>query len=256
MLDCDLQGAGILVTRPAHQAAELCTLIESVNGVALRFPALEIQPPADQTTPGSLLRQAGIMIFVSPNAVTYGLKLLQGGRLSTQLTLGAVGKATAKVLQAAGYRVDLIPTERFDSEGLLALPGLQRFSGEKIVIVRGEGGRPLLGDSLRERGAEVVYAEVYRRVCPDLDPSHLLQRWSGDVSLIIATSNDILMNIKNIFGDGGWPQLRRTPLLVISERMVELAEKLGFETILRAENAADQILLGRACHWLAQNMKR
>ncbi len=256
MLDCDLLGAGILVTRPAHQAEELCALIESLNGVALRFPAMQIQPPADEVTPGALLLGAsGMMIFISPNAVNYGLQLLQGKRLSARLMLGAVGKATAQALHEAGYRVDLLPVERFDTEGLLALPELQRISGENIVIVRGEGGRPLLGDSLRERGAEVVYAEVYRRVCPDVDPSSLLRRWQRDVTLVITTSNDILLNLKKILGDKGWPQLRRTPLLVISERMVEMAEKMGFETILRADNAANPIVLECACDWLVLNLK-
>ncbi len=257
MPDCDLQGAGILVTRPAHQAAGLCTLIESRNGLALRFPALEIQPAADQLTAATLLRQAsGIVIFVSPNAVKHGLRLMQGNALSAQLTLGAVGKATAKALQEAGYKVDLMPSERFDSEGLLALPDLQQISGKEIVIVRGVGGRPLLGDSLQERGAEVVYAEVYRRVCPDAAPSSLLRRWEEDVHLVIATSIEILMNLRRMLGSNGWSRLQRTPLLVISERMLQKAEVLGFETILRAKDASDLAVVDCVCDWMTGNAKR
>ncbi|MEN8179792.1 MAG: uroporphyrinogen-III synthase [Pseudomonadota bacterium] len=254
MPDCDLQRAGILVTRPAHQAAGLCSLIESHNGVALRFPALEILPPEDEGTPTSILREAsGLMIFVSPNAVTYGLQLLGGKAFLAKLTLGAVGKATAKALEEAGYGVDLLPSGQFDSEGLLALPELQQVAGEKIVVVRGVGGRALLGDRLRERGADLVYAEVYRRACPDVAPSPLLDRWDMEVSLVTATSNDILANLKRILGPKGWPQLKQTPLLVISERMLEMAEKMGFETILRANNAGNQVILGRVCHWIKQH---
>ncbi|MDJ0806242.1 MAG: uroporphyrinogen-III synthase [Gammaproteobacteria bacterium] len=252
MSDCDLRRAGILVTRPAHQAVGLCELIESCNGVALRLPALEILPPADQARASARLGEtADIVIFVSPNAVRFGLPLLNAQRISAELTLGAVGKATALALKEQGYRVDLIPDRRFDSEGLLALPELQSVSGKRILVVRGEGGRPLLGDALRERGADLVYAEVYRRVCPHVDPTPLLERWERDVHLVTATSNDILLNLQRMIGEKGWPLLRRTPLLVISERMVELAESLGFATIVRAENAADRVILTRVCDWIS-----
>ncbi|MEA3242729.1 MAG: uroporphyrinogen-III synthase, partial [Pseudomonadota bacterium] len=42
-----LQGVGVLVTRPAHQADSLCELIRQQGGTAIRFPVLEIRPPAD-----------------------------------------------------------------------------------------------------------------------------------------------------------------------------------------------------------------
>ena len=250
LTDCDLHRAGILVTRPAHQAAGLCGLIESHNGVAIGFPALEILPPVDQALPASQLHQAsGIVIFVSPNAVQFGLRLLGDERLSPELTLGAVGNATAKALTDAGYRVDLVPQGRYDSEGLLALPALRRVAGKPVLIVRGVGGRPLLGESLQQRGADLVYAEVYRRACPDTDPSGLLARWSGEVSLVTATSNEVLENLRTILGVEGWPLLRRTPLLVISERMQAMAREMGFERILLAEQAADQAILQCICDW-------
>lgn len=248
--DCNLNGAGILVTRPAHQAAGLCALIESHHGVAVRFPALEIQPPADEVRAGTILQEAaGIVIFVSPNAVVYALKLLRGESLSPRLMLGAVGKGTARVLREAGYRIDLLPTEQYDSEGLLALPELQQVSDKEIVIVRGVGGRPLLGNELKERGADVVYAEVYRRACPVVDPKPILDRWDRDLDLVIATSNEILLNLQRLLGQRGWPLLKQTPLLVISKRMAAQAEGLGFETILLAKNASNPDILERICDW-------
>lgn len=248
--DCDLRRTGILVTRPAHQAAGLCELIESHNGVALRFPGLEILPPPDPAPAAAVLREPmDLLIFVSPNAVTQGLRLLAEA-LPSRPVVGAVGKATAHALEAAGWRVDLLPEHQFDSEGLLALPELRRISGKRVVIVRGEGGRPLLGDTLRERGADLVYAEVYRRVCPDADPSELLTAWDSEVGLVTATSNDILSNLWRIFGPAGRPRLKRTPLLVISERMQALAGELGFAHVLRADNPGDPVIFRRICDWL------
>ena len=248
--DCDLKGLGILVTRPAHQAAGLCDLIEAQGGRAEKFPALEILPPRDPASARtSLLEARGVLIFVSPNAVNFGLRLLQGSSLPEQALLAAVGKGTALALREAGYPVDLIPAERFDSEGLLALPELQQLAGRQVVIVRGDGGRALLGDTLQQRGAELVYAEVYRRHCPRGDPADLLYRWDQIVDLVTVTSNEVLRNLINLLGEVGWRQLKRTPLLVISQRMQIEAENLGFETILRAQNASNAAILKQLCVW-------
>jgi uroporphyrinogen-III synthase len=240
-----------LVTRPTHQAAGLSSLIEAHQGRAVAFPALDILPAQDPAHAKSNLQaEVDILIFVSPNAVAYGLQLLNGD-LPSRIRLGAVGKGTAMALQKAGYAVDLLPAERFDSEGLLALPELQHVKDRRVVIVRGEGGRPLLADRLRERGAEVDYAEVYTRARPTMDPGPLLAHWERDVQLVTTTSIDVLINLQQILGRRGWPLLRQTPLLVISQRMQEMAEELGFQNILRAQSAGDEAILARLCEWMA-----
>ncbi len=254
---CDLQGEGILVTRPVHQAQELCDLIEARGGRPVPFPALEILPPRDREQASDILRQArGWVIFVSPNAVNYGLALLEEAAFPLGVKLGTVGKSTAKALRTAGHAVDLLPRERFDSEGLLALPELTRITGQQVVIVRGEGGRPLLGDTLTARGAEVVYAEVYRRHCPEIVPAPLLRRWEREVALVTATSKDILVNLISILGPEGWTLLRQTPLLVISERMKREAEQIGFGTILVARKADSLSIVERLCEWAEQQSAR
>jgi uroporphyrinogen-III synthase len=42
-----LDGVGVLVTRPAHQAEQLCALVEQQGGTAIPFPVLEIGEPLD-----------------------------------------------------------------------------------------------------------------------------------------------------------------------------------------------------------------
>jgi len=171
---CDLDGAGILVTRAAHQADGLCQLIRNQGGRAIKFPTLEILAPADPEPLKKLISgisECHIAIFISPNAVSWRLGYLRDTGLPEGLKLAAVGSSTARALAAAGYTVDIVPDVQFDSEALLATPELQSVQGKRIIIFRGEGGRALLGDTLVERGADVVYAEVYRRACPDVDPS-------------------------------------------------------------------------------------
>jgi uroporphyrinogen-III synthase len=215
---------------------------------------LLIHPPASPETAAARLVSHGpyhIAVFISPNAVRYGLELLHGGSLPGNPLIAAVGKGTARALEAAGVAVDILPRERFDSEALLETPELRGLEGRRVLILRGNGGRPLLGDDLRARGAEVVYAEVYRRECPDADAGPLLRHWSDQVQVVTATSCEILENLTAIFGEAGRTRLTATPLVVISERMRGVAQALGFREIILARRAEDGAIVDALCHWVA-----
>ena len=252
--DCNLSGIGVLVTRPAHQGEELCRLIRSHGGRPIRFPALAIHGPEDPAALRALLagiERYDIVIFVSSNAVRHGLELM-GGVLPGSLRVAAVGTGTARALAAHGIDVNLVPEKQFDSEALLALPALQQVAGKRILIIRGNGGRPLLGDTLRERGAEVVYAEVYRRVCPETDAAPLLARWRPEIRIVTATSLELLNNLVVLLGEAGRTLLQETPLVVVSVAMRQRAEELGCRHVLLAPRAEDAALVAAVCDW-AQN---
>jgi len=238
----------VLVTRPAAQAEELCRLVEAAGGRAVRFPAVAITPIENQEPARLLLNQSwDLILFISRNAVEHCLPLLPGHRLPAGPTLAAVGRATAEALAAAGRPPTLLPTGRFDSESLLALPHLDSLSGKRVLIVRGQGGRPLLGDTLSERGAEIAYAEVYRRVLPNADPTLLIMRWQHDVQLATATGGEILDNLLTLVGMMGRARLLATPLIVVSERTARTARHLGFVQVELAERASDEAIVDALC---------
>ncbi len=229
-----LAGLGILVTRPEAQARELIRALEARGARVLHLPALEIAPPADPRTARRRLedwRRYDLAIFVSANAVRGALGLLGGG-LPPGPELAAVGPATARTLAEAGAQAVQVP-ERADSEGLLALPRLRQVAGERILIVRGEGGREHLARELAARGARVAYAEVYRRRPAAVDPGPILARWrSGEISLVIATSAESLAALATVLGPAGRPLLQGTPLVVISDAMIQRARALGIRAAL------------------------
>lgn len=245
-VDGPLKGRGVLVTRPAHQVEGLCRLIEAADGRAVRFPALEIRPTEHPEQARALLAQSwDWCVFVSANAVEQALGLM--GRLRAGARIAAIGQATAQALAAAGYPVDLVPDGRFDSEALLESEAMHQVAGQRILIVRGEGGRGLLGETLQSRGASLAYAEVYRRVRPDLDPAPLIARWTREVDAVVATSGEVLDNLVILLGAVGREWLLATPLVVISPRMVEQARQLGFSRVEVADAAQDAALVAALC---------
>lgn len=246
---CDLGGLSILVTRPEEQAAALCELIQAARGRPIRFPALEIRGPADKrAVRGQLadLRSVDLLIFVSANAVHYAFPQMPDS-IPLDLPLAAVGKATASALESHGLEPTLVPHDSVDSEGLLALPQLQHMTGKRVLIVRGNGGRELLRDTLQQRGAEVGYVEVYRRQLPQRNPANLIRNWHSMAEAVCVTSVQILDNLFTLLGEQGKPLLQATPLAVASTRIAEHAAALGCNTIYVADSAIDRDMLKALC---------
>ena len=106
-----LHGVGVLVTRPQQQAMPLCRLLETEGASTFRLPAIEITALSDRRTLAARLGPLAnfeLIIFSSANAVRFGAVLLEQKR---DLTLAAIGSATARALNQAGYRVAVQPAD-------------------------------------------------------------------------------------------------------------------------------------------------
>ena len=246
-----LQGLRILVTRPAHQAAHLCELISAAGGVPLLLPVLAVEDPAD---PGPALAvvqrlsEFDIAVFVSTNAVEKGVALIRRhGGVPARLRLAAVGQRTAQALLQQCGRIDIQAPPPYNSEALLAAAALQALRDKRIVIFRGVGGRELLAETLRQRGARVDYAEVYRRVKPDVRLADIVPQ-TAKLDIVMVTSQDGLQNLvemANLEQRREW--LLNTQLAVISPRVAQLAARLGFKhPALTASQASDEAMVA-AC---------
>jgi uroporphyrinogen-III synthase len=244
-----LQDLGVLVTRPAHQAANLARLIRDAGGEPILFPVLEILDPSDQTAllaTLSRLDSFDLAIFISPNAVNKAMNLILARRSwPASLGVAAIGKGSRRELLRYGMDNVLVPESRFDSEGLLALPILQNMQGRRVVIFRGEGGRELLGDTLVARGALLEYAECYRRSKPVLDAAPLLHRWArGEIHAVTVTSGESLHNLFDLLGKLGQQWLRKTPLFAPHEKIAALGASLGLESVIVTPEGDEGMLAG------------
>ncbi|MGI9234582.1 MAG: uroporphyrinogen-III synthase [Woeseiaceae bacterium] len=221
MTEAALKGVGVLVTRPRPQALELVAAIEQAGGSAFCFPVLDIAAMDENVVSANAasLPRPDIVIFVSRNAVEYGLKYSDGGKLA------AIGPATAAAIASAGRIVDLQPANGYDSEHLLEEPELSDVAGKQIRIIRGGAGRELLAEELTSRGANVDYLSVYERRLPAASAqtlSDLESRWrQGNINVITAMSVQSFRNLVTLLPPWCQGQLESTPLVTPAGRVLK-----------------------------------
>jgi uroporphyrinogen-III synthase len=254
-----LAGRTIVVTRPLAQAGPLAEAIAAAGGEALTFPLLEISPAADPqplAAAAARLDHYALAVFISPNAVDHSLPvLLARAPWPAGLVPAAVGQGTVRALAAQGIAGCVAPRERFDSEALLALPELQaaRVAGRRVAIFRGDGGRELLADTLRQRGAQVDCITCYRRSGPADGVQPLLDAWrAGRLDALTVSSSEGLRYLVDLLDGEGRAFLAATPLFVPHARIAESARALGLSNIILTDAADAGILAGlRAYNWPA-----
>lgn len=223
-----LAGCTIAVTRPPEQATKLTAAIEAAGGVVISFPLLDIQALPDLSGFHHAIMPLKFdwVIFISSNAVQHGMPLLKQTGVPPSLKFAAIGPTTAASLHGFGITQVLTPQERFDSESLLALDAFQNMQAKRVLIVRGVGGREVLAETLRQRGAEVVFGECYRRVNPQSSAQVLAQAYDeGKLQGIVVTSSEALRFLLDLGQSAPW--LQGTPLFVNHARIAEQAQAAG-----------------------------
>lgn len=255
MANLPLAGLKIAVTRPRDQSVHLAQRIEQAGGIPVLFPLLDIAAVKDNQTLHeqiSRLAQFKLAIFISPNAVQYGMAAIRAaGELPKNLKIATVGQGSASALRDLGIANIIAPTERFDSESLLALPELQNITGWHIIIFRGDGGRELLGDTLRARGATIEYAACYQRSKPQQSAAALLD---ATPDAITVTSSEALAHLWQMLDANGQAALRHTPLFVPHMRIAGLAHQQGWRQV-QLSGSGDDGLLAALIAWAHQRIE-
>lgn len=247
----------VLVTRPKQQGEPLVKMLKEKGVDAVSFPTLDITPkpltPMEQNSVEGLDSFSHV-ICVSANAARLGLALLSDywPQWPVEQRWIAVGPATHTAMQGWGLGDVGFPQGASHSEGVLALESLQELHDQKVLILRGVSGRELLAETLRQRGAEVEYLELYERVKP-IAPPTILAEWlcSEPKKAIVVTSGDGLKNLlalaqesQNAIGETELERtLYQTQLVVVSPRLADFAKGKGFAKVAVAEGASDHAIV-------------
>jgi len=248
-----LQGLKVMITRPEHQAEGLRQLIAEAGGIPYLYPLLSIQPTAEPQSLASILNHLDhfhLAIFVSPNAVIFGMELIHAhGGLPIDMRTATVGQGSAQVFrQLSGFDVDYCPETDFSSEGLLALPALQQVRGQRILIFRGQSGREKLAESLRQGGAEVHYMPVYQRQPAKCDAEQLAEAiQQKKIDIISLTSSAALDHLFSLVE----PELLLAmPFVVINSRLARRLQEQGVTgEIIVSPQASDVGILETLQQW-------
>ncbi len=238
-----LAGIGVLVTRPARQAAGFAQKLAALGAVPVIFPAIVILPPANAESLARAqaeLDRYDFAVFVSGNAVEYGVA--DAATWPPTLAALAPGPGTAAALAAVGISNVRIPTTTFDSSGLLALPEFAHVGGKRVAIFRGSGGRDELGDTLRARGARVDYIECYRRARPETGAAGLVEAFrDGRIDAVTISSSEGLDNLWAIVTGATRAAWQSCTTFVPHPRIAARARELGLAVVETASTDAGLI---------------
>src|SRR5687767_2075728 len=168
----------VLVTRPHAQAQAWVQRLAQHGVDAVALPLIDIAAPADSAAVDAAWRSLDaqrLVLFVSPNAAQQFFALRPAG-LAWPATARAasIGPGTSETLRHCGVPAGSIveppaASDRFDSEALWSVLSAHDWTGAAVLVVRGDGGRDWLADTLRARGATLSFVSAYRRVAPRLD---------------------------------------------------------------------------------------
>lgn len=168
----------LIVTRPQPQADAWVKRLEAAGFDAAAVPLLHTEACGDVTEPVSaaLIDAAEGVVFVSPAAVTHFFEQRAEAVWPAHRWAAAPGPGTADRLLALGVPAESIvqpapDAAQFDSEALWQQLQHRLVSGARVVIVRGDGGRDWLAETLKASGAQVDFLQAYRRTAPRLDAS-------------------------------------------------------------------------------------
>ena len=249
----------VLNTRPAGQAKSLSIALEKEGSSVIDFPAIDIVASATDEVRKLVtnnLSDYDLAVFVSPNAAWHGISLVrEKGEWPTNLKIAVVGTGTAAAIEELGLFVYLQPESGVGAGALLARLHKETVCVQRIIIFRGRGGLPTLGDALSARGALVTYAEVYAREMPHNVPVGLNERGKkGEIDIIVVTSAQALHHLFNLLGNDGKTWLRNTPFLFVSERIARIA--LDFRLRHRplvARGSSDRDIVETLIRWREAN---
>ncbi|QDQ26450.1 hypothetical protein FNU76_08775 [Chitinimonas arctica] len=221
-----------LVTRPENQSDRLAALLQDAGATPLLAPMIAIGEAADPAALDAVLHRLDdfdLAVFVSPTALDQVGQRIR--HWPAELAAAVIGPASRERARELGILDVLCPDNRYDSEGLLELPSLQRMEGRRVVLFRGNAGRELLADSLTARGAQVEIVEAYRRLPPTMAREALAAMLAEDCDGVIVTSSEAVQNLFSMSDEALTRKLRGSLFFASHPAIADTARRQGVASV-------------------------
>ena len=250
----------VVITRPLAQAAPLAARVAALGRPVVLLPLLEIDTLDDAGPLQAALAELpayALVAFVSPNAVHAACAHVKAW--PPGVTLAVLGEGSRAALAAHGItpataRIVSPPDAACsDSEHLLQALDLEALRGRRVLIVRGDGGRELLGDGLRAAGAHVTPVIAYRRRVPPLSGAlgATLRALLAHENDWVVTSSEALRGLLGLLheldAEAAPPadnvvKMLQQHLIVPHARIAQTATTLGFGRVTLTGSGDERVL--------------
>ncbi|GLQ33065.1 uroporphyrinogen-III synthase [Litoribrevibacter albus] len=247
-----------LITRAEPHASQLAAALNAKAISTEAVPVMSIAPVELSGAARSRLMNLDLydsVIVISANAAE--LLAAHLDQYWPQLPVGiewvAIGQATANMLasELGELSSDQIHVpDGTDSEALMQLPVFQQVSGAKVLLVKGEGGRDVIHQTLSERGASVTELVLYQRQPAMEFAEQLVQVFRQQPQFVQIASGDSFLNLLAMLEghlDRGSVVSSDAYWLVPSDRVADLlhSHQVRKEKVLVCNGASNQAILAR-----------
>jgi uroporphyrinogen-III synthase len=231
----------VVVTRAAHQSAELLAELAKVGLDGVPIPAIEIeQVPAGGPLDAAArhLHTYVWVVVTSPNGAQAMLGAAE--RVFTPLEApwwAAVGPGTRRVLEKEGIEVRHVSEVPTAATLATTLPIKM---GDAVLTIRGDQGDGSLADTLRARGAIVDDVVGYRtKLAPEASRALLFDALAiGPPDAVVFTSASTVAGLVSLADRSPQPRIVTVPAICFGRGAAVAARAAGFFVLLETDPAA------------------
>ena len=242
--DKPLVGWRVLVPRGGPWGDGVAASLRAQGATPVVAPLINFAPANDLEALDAALAdlEAGQFDWLTvTSATTVDVLYAHRTFIPARTRVAAVGETTAAALQAAGYRVDLVPERDNSAAGMAEqLTALEPAPPpRRILTLRSEIAKPVLTKSLIAAGHDVRSVVAYRTVGVPVTDRIARDVASGRINAILVTSGSVAEQVYAQFPD--IPS--ETVIAAIGPRTAKDARKVGLSVDVVADRQTVDALI-------------
>ena len=239
-----LSGWRVLVPRGGPWGDQVAANLRSRGAAPVVAPMINFAPTDDAAAlEAALTRLAtgGFDWLTVTSATTVDVLSSHRAVVAPGTHIAAVGETTAAALVAAGYHVDIVPSEDNSARGLLeewerATDGVIPL---RVLALRSAIAKPLLSEGLRRIGHDVESVVAYRTVGVLVSDQVVSDVRAGLLQAVLVTSGSVAQQVYEQFG----PLPAETLVACIGPRTAKDAAAAGLRVdVIALERSAASLI--------------